>query len=103
MIAHAIHTTLISRFQIKNDRYECHRLKRDESYPLLGKISFAPSVERYGKPTGPNDYLYTFRVYGERELEEYLEPDSLLERKKARARFRTARLYVNCIAEVVLY
>ena len=87
-----IYNDLTTLFQIKNDRDECHRLKKDESFPLLGDLSFAPSVDRYGKPTGPNDYLYSFRFYTEHEVEECLGPDELLKRKKARARFKTARL-----------
>ncbi|KZV62546.1 hypothetical protein PENSPDRAFT_246689 [Peniophora sp. CONT] len=77
---------------IRNNRHECHRLKRDEAFPLFGEISFAPVVDRYGKTTGPNDYLYTFRIYSEHEMEEQLEPEELVERKNARARFKTARL-----------
>lgn len=67
-------------------------MKEGEAFPLLSQISFGPSVKRYGKPAGPNDYLYTFRVYTEREMKEKLESDELAQRKKARARFRTARL-----------
>ncbi|KZV62541.1 hypothetical protein PENSPDRAFT_246534 [Peniophora sp. CONT] len=78
---------------IMNERYECHRLKKDESYPLIrGEISFAPSVQRYNTQSGPNDHLYSFHVYSEHEMEEQLEPDELAERRKARARFKTARL-----------
>lgn len=78
--------------QIRNNRHECHRLKRNEAFPLFSKLSFAPVVDKYGKATGPNDYLYTLRIYSEHELEEQLEPEELAERKKARARFKTARL-----------
>ena len=88
---------LITLFQINNNGHECHRLKKDEMFPLLDDISFAPSVDRYGKPTGPNDYLYSFQFYTEHEVEECLGPDELLKRKKARARFKTARLYADSI------
>lgn len=87
-----LHSRLTSGLQIRNSRHECHQLKKEEAFPLLGEVSFAPTVKRYGKPTGPNDYLYTFRLYAEHELEEQLEPEELAERRMARARFKTARL-----------
>ena len=79
-----------------NDRSECHRLKEGDSFPLLGgEISFGPSIQRYGKRTGPNDYIFTFHVYSQHEMKEQLDPDEFAERKKARARFKTARLFVG--------
>ncbi|VDC01163.1 unnamed protein product [Peniophora sp. CBMAI 1063] len=75
---------------IKNSRHECHRLKQGESFHLYGDISFGPAVSRYGKGPGRDDYLYTFRVYGEHRMQEHLQPEELVERKKARARFKTA-------------
>ena len=98
-----------------NDRYECHRLKAGESFPLIrGEISFGPSVRRYGKGPGPNDPIFSFHLYSQHEMEEQLNPDEFEERKKARARFKTAHLCVllprasvistnnKCIAREVL-
>ena len=98
-----------------NDRYECHRLKEGESFPLKqGEISFGPSVRRYGKGPSPNDPIFSFHLYSRREMEEQLDPDEFEERKKARARFKTAPLCVllprasvistnnKCIAREVL-
>ena len=79
-----------------NDRFECHRLKEGESFPLIGgQISFGPSVRRYGRQTGANDYIFSFRIYSQHEMEEQLDPHEFAERKKARARFKTARLFVG--------
>ena len=86
-----------------NNRHECHRLKEGESFPLIrGEISFGPSIRKYGKRTGPNDYLYTFYVYAEHEMEEQLSRDQFAERQKARARFKTARLSVLLLRLYIL-
>ncbi|KZV62545.1 hypothetical protein PENSPDRAFT_692404 [Peniophora sp. CONT] len=79
---------------IANRPYECHRLKRGERYPLLydGTISFAPSIDRYGKCTGPDDYLYSFHYYTESEMREQLETEDFAVRTKIRARFKTGRI-----------
>ena len=63
--------------------------------PSVTRYEHLVDLVQYGRQTGANDYIFSFRIYSQHEMEEQLEPHEFAERKKARARFKTARLFVG--------